>query len=81
MLAYSNNKVGLNKLAKGNQHSLDTELITISCFLPADALRLPVDLPVEVVPLWNQRKAFCAEALLSDVDLRMIANLCTDAFY
>jgi len=71
----------LNKLAKGSQYSLDTELIAISYFLPADVLRLPVDLPVEVVPLWNQRKAFCADALLLDVDLRMIENPCTDAFH
>ena len=34
------------------------DLIAVSYFSPADARRLPVGLPVEVVPLWNQRGRF-----------------------
>ena len=34
------------------------DLIAVSYFSPADARRLPIGLPVEVVPLWNQRGRF-----------------------
>jgi HlyD family secretion protein len=34
------------------------DLIAVSYFPPADARRLPIGLPVEVVPLWNQRGRF-----------------------
>ena len=34
------------------------DLIAVAYFSPADARRLPVGLPVEVVPLWNQRGRF-----------------------
>lgn len=36
----------------------DRPLKAIAYFAPADARRLPLDLPVEVVPLWNQRGRF-----------------------
>jgi HlyD family secretion protein len=34
------------------------DLIAVAYFPPADARRLPLGLPVEVVPLWNQRGRF-----------------------
>jgi HlyD family secretion protein len=36
----------------------DGALRAVAYFAPADARRLPVGLPVEVVPLWNQRGRF-----------------------
>lgn len=36
----------------------DGPLKAVAYFAPADARRLPVGLPVEVVPLWNQRGRF-----------------------
>ncbi|MEB3331380.1 MAG: NHLP bacteriocin system secretion protein, partial [Synechococcaceae cyanobacterium] len=36
----------------------DRPLKAVAYFAPADARRLPVGLPVEVVPLWNQRSRF-----------------------
>ena len=33
-------------------------LQAVACFAPADARRLPAGLPVEVVPLWDQRGRF-----------------------
>ncbi|MFL0780489.1 MAG: NHLP bacteriocin system secretion protein [Prochlorococcus sp.] len=38
--------------------SADGELMAVAYFSPADARRLPPALPVEVVPLWNQRGRF-----------------------
>ena len=46
--------IGQSDVASGN----GTDLIAVAYFAPADARRLPLGLPVEVVPRWNQRGRF-----------------------
>ena len=53
----------LGTIGRSSRHPKDVsatggDLIAVSYFSPADARRLPVGLPVEVVPLWNQRGRF-----------------------
>lgn len=46
----------IGRTARPDGH--DVPLKAVAYFAPADARRLPVGLPVEVVPLWNQRGRF-----------------------
>ena len=46
--------IGRGDVARGN----GPDLIAVAYFPPADARRLPLGLPVEVVPRWNQRGRF-----------------------
>ena len=46
--------IGHGEVERGN----GIDLIAVSYFSPADARRLPLGLPVEVVPQWNQRGRF-----------------------
>ncbi len=46
--------IGRGEVASGKS----PDLIAVSYFQPADARRLPLGLPVEVVPRWNQRGRF-----------------------
>ena len=50
--------IGRNSSPPKDSNKTGGDLIAVSYFPPADARRLPVGLPVEVVPLWNQRGRF-----------------------
>ena len=50
--------IGRNSSPPKDSNKTGVDLIAVSYFPPADARRLPVGLPVEVVPLWNQRGRF-----------------------
>ena len=50
--------VGRNSNPTKDASKTGGDLIAVSYFSPADARRLPIGLPVEVVPLWNQRGRF-----------------------
>ena len=50
--------VGRNSPPPKGDNRTGGDLIAVSYFTPADARRLPIGLPVEVVPLWNQRGRF-----------------------
>ena len=50
--------IGRNSSPPKDSNKTRSDLIAVSYFTPADARRLPVGLPVEVVPLWNQRGRF-----------------------
>ena len=50
--------IGRSATPGGDQRKTGGDLIAVSYFSPADARRLPLGLPVEVVPLWNQRGRF-----------------------
>ncbi len=50
--------VGRNSNPTRDASKTGGDLIAVSYFSPADARRLPIGLPVEVVPLWNQRGRF-----------------------
>lgn len=49
----------LGTIGKSESSASDEgELMAVAYFAPADARRLPLGLPMEVVPLWNQRGRF-----------------------
>jgi HlyD family secretion protein len=50
--------IGRNSRPPKGDNKTGGDLIAVSYFSPADARRLPIGLPVEVVPLWNQRGRF-----------------------
>ena len=50
--------IGRNSRVPKGESRTGGDLIAVSYFPPADARRLPIGLPVEVVPLWNQRGRF-----------------------
>ena len=50
--------IGRNIRPPKGDNKTGGDLIAVSYFSPADARRLPIGLPVEVVPLWNQRGRF-----------------------
>ena len=50
--------IGRNTRPPKGDNKTGGDLIAVSYFSPADARRLPIGLPVEVVPLWNQRGRF-----------------------
>ena len=50
--------IGRNTTPSKGDNKTGGDLIAVSYFSPADARRLPIGLPVEVVPLWNQRGRF-----------------------
>ena len=50
--------IGRNTRPPKGESKTGGDLIAVSYFSPADARRLPIGLPVEVVPLWNQRGRF-----------------------
>ena len=50
--------IGRNQTSGSDQRKTGDDLIAVSYFSPADARRLPLGLPVEVVPHWNQRGHF-----------------------
>ena len=50
--------IGRNARPPKGDNKTGGDLIAVSYFSPADARRLPIGLPVEVVPLWNQRGRF-----------------------
>ena len=50
--------IGRNQTSGSDQRKTGDDLIAVSYFSPADARRLPLGLPVEVVPHWNQRGRF-----------------------
>jgi len=50
--------IGRAEAPKAGETKDGGELIAVAYFPPADARRLPLGLPVEVVPLWNQRGRF-----------------------
>ena len=50
--------IGRNTRPAKGDNKTGGDLIAVSYFSPADARRLPIGLPVEVVPLWNQRGRF-----------------------
>ena len=50
--------IGRNTRPPKGDNKTVGDLIAVSYFSPADARRLPIGLPVEVVPLWNQRGRF-----------------------
>ena len=50
--------IGRNTRPPKSDNKTGGDLIAVSYFSPADARRLPIGLPVEVVPLWNQRGRF-----------------------
>ena len=50
--------IGRNTRPSKGDNKTGGDLIAVSYFSPADARRLPIGLPVEVVPLWNQRGRF-----------------------
>ena len=50
--------IGRNTRPAKGDNKTGGDLIAVAYFSPADARRLPIGLPVEVVPLWNQRGRF-----------------------
>ena len=50
--------IGRNTRPSKGESKTGGDLIAVAYFSPADARRLPNGLPVEVVPLWNQRGRF-----------------------
>ena len=50
--------IGRNTRPPKGDNKTGGDLIAVSYFSPADTRRLPIGLPVEVVPLWNQRGRF-----------------------
>ena len=50
--------IGRNTRPPKGDNKTGGDLIAVSYFSPPDARRLPIGLPVEVVPLWNQRGRF-----------------------
>ena len=50
--------IGRSASPDTDQRKTGGDLMAVAYFPPADARRLPIGLPVEVVPLWNQRGRF-----------------------